>query len=968
MPQVLPHFIIGQRWINVAEPTQGIGMVLEQAHRTVTVIFPATGDTRIYAKQSAPLSRVSFEAGDSIKDQLNFNYIVQSRENNKGLFTYVCSDSKGKVVRIPEGKIDHFMQMNQPLERLINGQIDKHKWFSLRRQTQQFNYQIATSEVSGLTGCRTSLLEHQLYIANEVGKRYAPRVLLADEVGLGKTIEAGLIIHNQLLKERAKRVLLILPESLVHQWLVEMLRRFNLCFRIFNEARCEAIVNNEDEAMLGLENPFETEQLVICSINFLKDHPRRFNQACDAQWDLMVVDEAHHLEWNGETASEAASGEYQIVEKLSALVKGVLLLTATPEQLGKASHFACLRLLDKNRFSSLQQFVEEEKGYTPIAQCIDALLGQQPLTQDMLSLLNTLLKIPESEIVLNAQDEDIKQQWVDQLLDRHGTGRILFRNTRHAIKGFPNRHLKAHALTAPSVYLKILPQRDGEETLEEQILLSPEILYRTLFQDSHKSWLDIDPRVSWLSGFLTQNHKQKILVITSNQETAVDLAVAVKQQAGIHAAVFHEALSLIERDKAAAYFADQETGTQVLICSEIGSEGRNFQFAHQMVLFDLPYNPDLLEQRIGRLDRIGQTQDIIIHVPYCTATAQETMLNWYHQGINAFELTCPAGHRVFKQVEHDLSAIIRVPDDAKTTVILKKSRHLYEQQMEQILAGRDRLLEYNSCRPKPAKALIKKAKHYDAGDSITAYMEQIYDCYGINSDIQSSGCWILNATDHIMTKIPGFQEEGMSVTYRRDIALSNEHVHYLTWDHPLVRTCMEMLSSSELGNTALSALQLKAIPAGKVLCECYYIVDLPHDEKTQSHRYLPPTTLRVLMDETGKTYDHLLNAEQIEQLEQKVDETTAFKIVKARATVIKNLLKLITAKVKPQTQKIIQQAHTESKNVLSLEIERLHALQALNGNVQNQEIEFYQQQLAAVDLIIDKAEVRLDAIKIIATM
>ncbi len=964
MSQVLQDFIIGQRWINVAEPAQGIGMVIEQEHRTITVIFPATGDTRIYSKSSAPLSRVCFSAGDAIKDQFGVQYIVQEREENKGLLTYVCLDSDGKTVRIPEGKVDHFIQLNQPLDRLLNGQIDKNKWFSLRRQTRQFQYQIATSEVAGLTGCRTSLLEHQLYIANEVGKRYAPRVLLADEVGLGKTIEAGLIIHNQLLAERAKRVLIILPESLVHQWLVEMLRRFNLFFRIFNEARCEAIVNNEDEAMLGLENPFESEQLVICSINFLKEHPRRFQQACDAGWDLMVVDEAHHLEWSEDQPSE----EYLLVETLAECVRGILLLTATPEQLGKASHFARLRLLDKNRFNSLQQFIEEEKGYEPIAQCIDALLQQKELSKEMMLLLHDLLDVAESDIVLNAQNEEVSQQWVDQLLDRHGTGRILFRNTRHAIAGFPARYLHAHALDTPAVYLKILAQMSAEEVFEEQILLSPEILFRALFKDSNDSWLDLDSRVAWLAEFLTQNHQEKILVITADKETALDLAAGIKQQAGIHAAVFHEGLSLLERDKAAAYFADLETGTQVLICSEIGSEGRNFQFAHQMVLFDLPYNPDLLEQRIGRLDRIGQTQDILIHVPYLKETAQETMLHWYHQGINAFELTCPAGHQVFKQVEHELSAIVRQQNSTHIADLIAKSHALYEQQMKQILAGRDRLLEYNSCRPKPAQALIAKANAYDADDSITGYMEQIYDCYGINSEIQSLDCWLLNATDHMMSKIPGFQEEGMTVTYHRNTALSNEDVHYLTWDHPLVRTCMEMVSSSELGNTALSAIQLKAIPAGKILCECFYVVDLPHDKKTQSHRYLPPTTIRILMDDSGKTYGHILSAEQIEQLEKKVDKQTAFKIIKARESVIKHVLKHIEHQVKPQTQQIIEQAHEQAKNVLALEINRLYALQTLNGNVQNQEIEFYQQQLAAVDLIIDKAEVRLDAVKIIVAM
>ena len=86
----------------------------------------------------------------------------------------------------------------------------------------------------------------------------------------------------------------------------------------------------------------------------------------------------------------------------------------------------------------------------------------------------------------------------------------------------------------------------------------------------------------------------------------------------------------------------------MLICSEIGSEGRNFQFAHHLVLFDLPLNPDLLEQRIGRLDRIGQTDTIQIHVPYLENSALAVMFHWYHEGLNAFEKTCPAGQTVFE--------------------------------------------------------------------------------------------------------------------------------------------------------------------------------------------------------------------------------------------------------------------------------------------------------------------------------
>lgn len=117
-------------------------------------------------------------------------------------------------------------------------------------------------------------------------------------------------------------------------------------------------------------------------------------------------------------------------------------------------------------------------------------------------------------------------------------------------------------------------------------------------------------------GYLTSHRSQKVLVICAKAATALQLEQVLREREGIRAAVFHEGMSIIERDRAAAWFAEEDTGAQVLLCSEIGSEGRNFQFASHMVMFDLPFNPDLLEQRIGRLDRIGQAHDIQIHVPY----------------------------------------------------------------------------------------------------------------------------------------------------------------------------------------------------------------------------------------------------------------------------------------------------------------------------------------------------------------
>ncbi|HED32993.1 MAG TPA: RNA polymerase-associated protein RapA, partial [Gammaproteobacteria bacterium] len=239
-------FVPGQRWINDAELMMGLGTVVDVAHRTVSILFQSTGETRTYAKESAPLTRIMFKPGDEINDIKKRRLIVKDIEEKDFLITYRVETPAGEIELLDERSLDTAIQLNKPLERLIIGQVDELKWYKLRNRTWQNLLKNHNSGIAGLTGARTSLIPHQLYIANEVASRYAPRVLLADEVGLGKTIEAGLILHQQLSTGRASRVLIIVPEALIHQWLVEMLRRFNLFFSIFDEERCLAIEESTD--------------------------------------------------------------------------------------------------------------------------------------------------------------------------------------------------------------------------------------------------------------------------------------------------------------------------------------------------------------------------------------------------------------------------------------------------------------------------------------------------------------------------------------------------------------------------------------------------------------------------------------------------------------------------------------------------------------------------------------------------
>ena len=942
----------------------GLGTVLTVELRTVTLVFMATGETRTYSKQTAPLTRVIFSPGDTVRSHEGWSLKVEQVDEQDGLLTYTGSTDTQAQIELPEGQLDSHLKLNRPAERLFTGQVDNDRWFELRYQTLQQLDRISHSDLRGLTGGRTALIPHQLYIAHEVARRYAPRVLLADEVGLGKTIEAGLILHQQLLTERAKRILIVVPETLLHQWLVEMLRRFNLAFSVFDEERCLGIAESS-----GQENPFHAEQQVLCTLEFLARHPERHQQAVAGDWDLLVVDEAHHLQWS----PAQASPEYRLIEALAQHTRGVLLLTATPEQLGKESHFARLRLLDPDRFHDFHSFMEEEKSYEPVATAVEMLLEEQPLTdagsQQLLALLNSrddsrLISILQDPNADSSEKTDARTELVEQLLDRHGTGRVLFRNTRTAVKGFPERQLHSHPLPLPDAYARLINQAQTDPHTDLRLLLCPELLYQSKTDSADTHWTQFDPRVRWLVDQLRLLRPAKVLVITASAETAMDLAEWMHSRQGIHAAVFHEGLSILERDRSAAYFADRDYGTQVLICSEIGSEGRNFQFAHHLILFDLPLNPDLLEQRIGRLDRIGQTETIGIHVPWLQHSAQQILQHWYHDGLGAFEHICPAGQTVYSAVETQLLDAVRTPQ--QPTALVETSRELNRSLNADLHRGRDRLLEYSSCRPAAARDLKERAMKIDQDLQLFSYLEQLCDCFDIDMEPHSTGSYILRPGEHMHTgSFPGLRDEGMTITCERDIALANEDQEFINWEHPLLTGAIDMVLSNETGNSAMSTIRHTAVKPGTLLLECLYRLDSISSEVLQTSRYLPTGVIRVVTDQHGNDLGDTLSHELINSLRETIKSDTAVRVIRGYTDLLRNMVNTSEAFANTQTPAILAAARKQAQQMLGREIERLAALAQVNPNVRAEEIGFLELQQEAVMSALDSATLRLDALRVL---
>lgn len=917
-------YIVGQRWVSHADAQLGLGVVVDVEPRRITLSFPAVGEERTYASENAPLTRLRFKVGDHISTVDELELVVTTVEEYNGLLVYTGIDHHEEQVSVSELELDAFVQITTPQQRLLNGHFDKNADFALRVATLHHADRLQGSAARGLMGSRTSLLAHQIYIANEVGQRHAPRVLLADEVGLGKTIEAGMIMHQQLLTGRASRVLVLVPPSLLHQWLVEMLRRFNLRFSLFDSDR---LAEMEDG------NPFEAEQLVLASLDLFEGREELQEQALAAGWDLIAIDEAHHLQWSPDEPGE----DYRFVEALAKHTAGLLLLTATPEQIGQASHFARLRLLDPSRFHDLETFSAEEQKYRHLSEMADA-LEKGTIPADL----------PE-DLDRNTPADLL----IEQLLDRHGTGRVLFRNTRAAVEGFPNRILHRHPLAEPEEYAH------AQVDLESR--LYPELPY------INDSWLDFDPRVEWLEATLKALRPAKVLIICAHAETAVALEHYLHMRAGIRSAAFYEGLSIIERDRAAAYFADENSGAQTLVCSEIGSEGRNFQFAQHLILFDLPLNPDLLEQRIGRLDRIGQLHDVEIHVPYMEGTAQQTLLDWYDRGLDLFRDSCSAGTMI---LEHFSARLLPELEkrSAKFEELLIDSAEFTLKTRAELREGRDRLLERNSCKRDVADALIESINSMESGDTLEKYLESLCEAFGVEQEFHSEQTLILRPSEHMLTgHFPGVGEDGTTVTFSRDKALAREDMEFLSWEHPMIQEAMDMVHSTELGNAAIGTINLKGVPPGTMLLEALYTVSCIAPKALQVERFLPLSPMRLLVDANGKQLAELVPHERLNTLVEKIKKSTALAIIKQVHKEVDLKMSLATKQAKKNLAEILSSAEEKMRGDLGAELSRLEALREVNPAIREEELQHLRFRIEESALHIQHASLQLQALRLVIT-
>jgi ATP-dependent helicase HepA len=646
------------------------------------------------------------------------------------------------------------------VDRLARGQIDSLEDFTTRLDALHLAERREAGGLGSFLGGRIRLFPHQLHVAERASRSDPVRWLLADEVGLGKTVEACMILNRLVQTRRAERCLVVAPETLTVQWLGELWRKHHQVFALLDDKRLADVARD-----FGADfNPFDVHRRAVIALETLVARPRLGEQAVAAGIDLLVVDEAHRLR-----RPKAHAGEpgYRAVEPIAGLGRHLLLLTAVPFEDDVHGFFRLLQLLRPDEFPDEEEFESRLARAEPLPPCTSStrredIGGLPPRVGAAVTPDNWRQRLALEDTVRNAPA-------ADALARRRKADRI-------------RRALASGAALAT-------------------VLGKDEAKLKTAAQNAD----DADPRVAWLAANAPawKAAGQKSLVFVEHRETLEMLRTALSHRAQLATAVFHEELSAARRDIEVAQFR-REDGQSLLVSTECGGEGRNFEFCDRLVLYDLPWRPVVVEQRIGRLDRIGRRLPV------------EIVFFRPPSGIGADVARLFEALGLFREPLAGLEPQLAPIEDALEAAALDPAGTLdaasFQSLVHDAQAARTRI------REAAFQELHRDRFRAEAGAAVLARVPTDLD--GLNEDVLVSACERLGfdvepvrgrrtfsiefGNEALVDSLPGVAGGSSFLgTFDREAAVEDETLDYFAAGHPLVEAILAHLEETPSGRVAV---------------------------------------------------------------------------------------------------------------------------------------------------------------------
>ena len=801
---------------------------------------------------------------------------VKRNSNEKKYFLFeIASTSppKWKVISGDDPEIEVFEAdlrpdfSSNPYEKAIDGGQPGELDETLVATAAHFlRNEHRNNDLVSLDGARVDVKPHQVSVVHRVVSNRPHRYLLCDEVGLGKTIEAAMVIKELRARGEAIRVLVIVPASLTRQWQFELKSKFNEVFSILNSDTLKIIAGERPE-----ENPFTRYESVIVSKDWISNKDRA-KLATEVTWDLIIVDEAHHARKH---QNNTETQLYKAVNGLTDIAKfpnrAVLFLTATPMQLSAEELYSLIEMVDPTLFPSLEAFNGHRQALpalNELASVIEAATDLKSLPDARVNQLSDWLQITrdKSKDLLASGD---KAGILEALGKKHLITEVLIRNRKVNVLKFNERQAhrwdveltdeEKNVIDAIEDYVELgyrnaasaklnsigflmttyqkmmasslrtirdslerrLIKLEGrsmnEELSEEEIQPLLEDLNLDLEDNSiaqpTESLLIAEAEVNQLKRLvamldeikidskaqkLVENMEElansevpKVLIFTEYRGTQNYLA-DVLREAGWAVNLFHGSQTPQKKDDSVEAFRSGD-GRQVLIATEAGAEGRNFQFCHMLVNYDLPWNPMTVEQRIGRVDRMGQQNTVLVFNFCVLGSIEERVLDVLEERINLFKITVGGLDPILGEVAGDLRTIMQKARLERPEAIDALGKRLEGDMQVARQAGerlQDLFMDTKSYSVEIAERISGQRSEIDAAAQ-EFFMKRLLKTHNtyIHRDAELKEYKVVFHSPFIINHPQLFrhpEDVTRRVVLRNDERPDSDYVQYLAFGHPVI--------------------------------------------------------------------------------------------------------------------------------------------------------------------------------------
>ncbi|MEK7397932.1 MAG: SNF2-related protein [Candidatus Poribacteria bacterium] len=449
--------------------------------------------------------------------------------------------------------------------------------------------------------------EYQIYAAKKVLNTFRGRAMLCDEVGLGKTVEAGIVLLEYILRGLVRRVLILTPPSLTTQWQEEMESKFGLKF----------ILHDDPEFRSGGIDSWHNYDKVIASIHTAKQK-QNADEISKINYDMLIIDEAHYLR-NRNTQ------QWKFVNSLKK--KYMLMLTATPIQGNLEELYNIITILKPGQLKTISEFKKTfmQRGDHLKPKNIQRL--RELLSGVMVRNTRALTHVnlpPRNAHIIRIEFTEAERMLYDNLTDFVKQNYTQAEQHRDKISRFTLRTLQEEIGSSTFSVLPTLEKMIQKKGGNIEGLIK---LYE--LAESIKDNAKTEAMIKVINA-----HQDKVIVFTKFTRTLEHISDTLNKY-GISFSKFAGSMSIAEKDHSIVEFSGK---TQVLVSTEIGGEGRNLQFCNAIINYDLPWNPQRIEQRIGRIHRVGQKREVYIFNFSAENTIESYILNVLDAKINMFEL------------------------------------------------------------------------------------------------------------------------------------------------------------------------------------------------------------------------------------------------------------------------------------------------------------------------------------------